>query len=236
MLFDLRGRGRRRTIQVIYASLALLMGGGLVFFGIGGNTSGGLFDAFQGGSSTSADETLQKRLDSLEARAQRNPRDDGAWVQLARTRFAIATTGENYNQTTQAYTDKGKAQLRRASAAWQRYLALDPKTPDASVANQMVLAYGPSGLAQYAQAVQAMEIVIDQRDPTSALYAQLAILAHGAKQTRKSDLARDKAVELAPKSQRAQVKTQIESAKGQLDGTGAGVTGAGTPEPTTTGG
>jgi hypothetical protein len=80
--------------------------------------------------------------------------------------------------------------------------------------------------------VQAMEIVIDQRAPTSALYAQLAILAHGAKQTRKSTLAKDKAVSLAPKNQRAQVKTQIESAQQQLDGN----TGAGTPEPTTTGG
>ena len=235
MLFDLRGRGRRRTIQIIYASLALLMGGGLIFFGIGGNTSGGLFDAFQGNSGTSADKTLQKRLDTLEARTQRNPSNELAWVQLARARFSIATTGENYNQATQTYTDKGKAQLRGASAAWQRYLALDPKTPDAAVANQMVLAYGPSGLAQYKQAVQAMEIVIDQRDPTSALYAQLAILAHGAKQTRKSDLAKDKAVELAPKAQRAQVETQIESAKSQLDG-GAAAAGAGTPEPTTTGG
>jgi hypothetical protein len=234
MLFDLRGRGRRRTIQVIYASLALLMGGGLVFFGIGGNTSGGLFDAFQGNSGQSADETLQKRLENLQARAQRNPRDERAWVELARTRFSIATTGENYDQTTQTYTDKGKEELGRAAAAWQRYLALDPKTPDASVANQMVLAYGPSGLARYKEAVQAMEIVIDQRDPTSALYAQLAILAHGAKQTRKSDLAKDKAVELAPKDQRAQVRTQIESAKSQLEGGAA--TGAGTPEPTTTGG
>ena len=27
MLFDLRGRGRRRTVQAIYLSLALLMGG-----------------------------------------------------------------------------------------------------------------------------------------------------------------------------------------------------------------
>jgi hypothetical protein len=235
MLFDLRGRGRRRTIQIIYASLALLMGGGLIFFGIGGNTSGGLFDAFNGNSSTSADKTLQKRLDALQARAQRNPSNERAWAELARTRFSIATSGENYNQTTQAYTDKGKAELRRASAAWQRYLALDPKTPDAAVANQMVLAYGPSGLAQYKQAVQAMEIVIDERDATSALYAQLAILAHAAKQTRKSDLAKQKAMELAPKAQRAQVKTQIEAAQSQLDG-GAGASGAGTPEPTTTGG
>ena len=99
----------------------------------------------------------------------------------------------------------------------------------------MVLAYGPSGLAKYEEAVQAMEIVIDQRDPTSALYAQLAILAHGAKQTRKSDLAKDKAIELAPKNQRAQVRSQIEASITQLGG-GAGATGAGTPEPTTTSG
>ena len=49
MLFDLRGRGRRRTVKTIYVGLALLMGGGLVLFGIGGHTSGGLFDAFSGG-------------------------------------------------------------------------------------------------------------------------------------------------------------------------------------------
>ena len=40
MLFDLRGRGRRRTVQVIYLTLALLLGGGLVLFGIGGDVQG----------------------------------------------------------------------------------------------------------------------------------------------------------------------------------------------------
>ena len=33
MLFDLRGR-RRRAVQATYLTLAILMGGGLVFFGI----------------------------------------------------------------------------------------------------------------------------------------------------------------------------------------------------------
>ena len=46
MLFDLRGAGRRTTIKIVYLSLAILMGGGLVLFGIGGDVSGGLFDAF----------------------------------------------------------------------------------------------------------------------------------------------------------------------------------------------
>lgn len=229
MLFDLRGRGRRRTIQVIYATLALLMGGGLVFFGIGGNTSGGLFDAFQSNSGVSADETLTKRLDQLEERTATNPRDAAAWAELTRVRVQTASSGENYDQATQTFTDKGKAELRRAAAAWQRYLALDPPKPDANVANQMVRAYGPDGLANYPEAVRAMELVIDARgeQATPALYAQLAILAHGAKQERKSTLAQTKAIELAPKADRDQVKSQIELAKNQLDGN----TGQGTPEP-----
>src|SRR6185312_3943702 len=71
MLFDLRGRGRRRTVQVIYLSLAVLMGGGLVLFGIGGATSGGLIDAIQGNSSTtSGTDAFQKRVDTLEKRTQ----------------------------------------------------------------------------------------------------------------------------------------------------------------------
>src|ERR687890_339893 len=45
MLFDLRGAGRRTTVKVVYLTLAVLMGGGLVLFGIGGDVSGGLVDA-----------------------------------------------------------------------------------------------------------------------------------------------------------------------------------------------
>ena len=47
MLFDLRGSGRRRVVKIVYVTLAILMGGGLVLFGIGGSgaLSGGLLDA-----------------------------------------------------------------------------------------------------------------------------------------------------------------------------------------------
>jgi hypothetical protein len=218
MLFDLRGRGRRRTIQVIYLGLAVLMGGGLIFFGIGGNTSGGLFDAFNGSSGTqSASKIFQNRLDRLQRRTRTNPQDAQAWATLAGLRFQIATTGEGYDQTTQTYTAKGKAELRRAETAWDRYLALNPKKPDASVANQMVQALGTAGLQQYDKAVNAQEIVIDQRPASVALYAQLAVLAHAANQDRKSTLAEGKAVELAPKSQRKTLRQQIKAAEQQPD-------------------
>jgi tetratricopeptide (TPR) repeat protein len=220
MLFDLRGRGRRRTVQAIYLGLAILMGGGLVLFGIGGATSGGLIDAIQGnGSTPSANDTFNKRVDALDKRVRANPGDTRAWAQLADVRFQLATSGENYDQTTGAYTAKGKAQLRQAAAAWQRHLALSGEKPNQRVANEMVTAYGVTGLRNYAEAVRALEFVIDATPkPTYQTYAQLAVLAHGAKQTRKEKLAEDKAVELAPRSQRKTVRDQIKAADQQLDG------------------
>ena len=83
----------------------------------------------------------------------------------------------------------------------------------------MVQAYGAAGLRNYGEAVKALEFVIDATpNPTFQTYAQLAVLAHGAKQTRKEKLAADKAAELAPKGQAKTVRDQIKAAEQQLDG------------------
>src|SRR5258708_5078049 len=98
MLFDLRGRGRQRTIRVIYVFLALLMGGGLVFFGIGGSVSGGLLDAFKnGGGGSGSGTTFTKRVQTLEKRTTANPSDASAWAELAKLRYQEAGTGANYD-------------------------------------------------------------------------------------------------------------------------------------------
>jgi hypothetical protein len=221
MLFDLRGRGRRRTVQVIYITLALLMGGGLVLFGIGGNTSGGLVDAINGGGSGSGsvDKVFKERLKTYEQRARANPRDAGNWANLTKLHFQQASTGANFSQTAGAYTDGGLAELRQASSSWKRYLALAGDKPDPNTANLMAQAYGQAGLKQYPDAVKALEIFIDARPATPQLYGQLAILAAAAKQDRKSQLAEDKAVSLTPKAQRKDFKAQIELAKSQLTAT-----------------
>jgi tetratricopeptide (TPR) repeat protein len=219
MLFDLRGRGRRRTVQAIYLGLAIIMGGGLVLFGIGGATSGGLLDAIQGSSgSTNAGDVFQKRVDNLEKRAKANPSDANAWAQLAVLRFQLATTsGQNYDSTTGAYTTKGKAQLRQAADAWQRHLAIAGEKPNVTAAKDMVQAYGVTGLRNYPEAVKALEFVIDATPkPTYQTYAQLAVLAAGAKQTRKATLAANKAVDLAPKAQRKTLRQQIKTAQQQV--------------------
>jgi hypothetical protein len=213
MLFDLRGRGRRRMVQVIYAGLAILMGGGLIFFGIGSSSSGGLLDAFKSNNQTqSTSDIFKKRLEAAQKRTQAKPREAAGWAELARVRYQVAGTGGGYDQNTGAFTDSGKDELRSAEAAWDRYLALTKK-PDDTIASLMVQAFGPQGLNKPDKAVDAMEIMIANRQETPQLYVQLAALAYQAKQTRKAELASEKAIKLAPKDDKEQIRAQLQSAR-----------------------
>ena len=218
MLFDLRGRGRRRTVQAIYLALALLMGGGLVLFGIGSDTGGGgLVDGIIGdgsGGGGSATEAVDKRIEAQLARTRADPRDAEAWAQLAIARFQRAgIDGIGQDGT---YTDDGKRRLGLATAAWERHLALEPKKVSVRTANLMVQAYGPSGLNELKKAVQAKQIVTDaERPPSSNLYAQLAVLAYQAGETRTGDLASVRAVDLAPKEDRTALRRQLDVLKTQ---------------------
>jgi hypothetical protein len=218
MLFDLRGRGRRRTVQAIYLTLAILLGGGLVLFGIGGSVSGGLFDALGvtgGGSDTSsANEQLEKQENAALRRVRANPRDEAALITLTRVRYQLAGQGDNFDQETGAFKSGGRKELAQAAQSWSSYLALEPTKPDPNVATLMVQAFSPVGLNRPKDGVTAAEFVADAR-PSAQTYYQLAVFAYAAKQTRKGDLAGEKAVELAPAAQRAAVKSQVDAAKSQ---------------------
>ena len=213
MLFDLRGRGRRRTVQVIYLSLALLMGGGLVLFGIGSSNSGGLFDALSGNSgSQSATSTIDKRVDRALAATKARPRDPAPWAQLAALRFQRA--GIDEITADGHYTDSGLRRLGLASQAWERHLALDPKQPDVRAAKFMVQAYEAGALNELDKAVRAKQIVTAaEKPPNSNLYAQLAELSYRAQDFRTGSLAADRAVSLAPKDQRKALRTALDSLK-----------------------
>ena len=215
MLFDLRGRGRRNTIKVIYVALAILMGGGLVLFGIGGNTAGGLVDAItdsNGGASSGNDRFVQRERTAAAA-TRKNPENAQAWAELARARFQNAGVGKNFDPSKNDYTASGKAKLEQAAQAWEKYQTLDPPTQQAAqVARVMVQAY--SSLGKLDKAADAQEIVAEA-NPKSNTYAQLAQLAYAAGQKRKGDLAKDKAVSLAPKDEREALKGQLESAAAQ---------------------
>jgi hypothetical protein len=215
MLFDLQSRGRKTVVKVIYLGLAILMGGGLVLFGVGTGVPGsGLLDVF---SNSGADTSVQ--ISDAEKRANREVRadrkDPQAWADLARARFQTAGVGENYDESTETFTESGRAKLAEAAEAWQRYLVLEPKKPDPNLARLMSLAYAEGGLNQPDQASTALEIFAEAQ-PSAAAYSQLAAYAYLAGQMRKGDLAADKAVELAPKNQRETLERQLETQRREI--------------------
>jgi hypothetical protein len=213
MLFDLRGSGRRRVVKIVYVTLAILMGGGLVLFGIGGSgaLSGGLLDAItesSGGGDDGAD-----RFRTLEQEAVTKARQDPTaanWAAVARARFNLAQTGEYVDQATQNYTDAGAELLRSAGRAWDESVKLSDGSPDPRVASLMVQAY--AGIGELDKAARAQEVIANDRNSAGA-YATLAQIAYQAGQTRKGDLARDKALELTEPDMREALKGQLDQAK-----------------------
>jgi len=213
MLFDLRGRGRRRTIQVIYVTLAIVLGGGLVFFGIGGGTSGGgLLDAFKGGGGGGGSDTFSKQVSQAQKTLKANPNDAAAWAIIARTRFQQAGQGDSYDQQTSTFTDKGKTQLQQSATAWEHYLALNPTKPDDALASLMVQVYSPTALNQPAKGVKAAQIVTAVR-PSAQTFYTLAVFAYAAGDKRTGDLAASKTLSLTPAARKTQTKLLLEQAK-----------------------
>jgi hypothetical protein len=216
MLFDLRRRGRRRTVQIIYLGLALLMGVGLIGFGVGGvGGGGGLLDAVNsnGGSNGTSFSSQIKKDRKLTVT---QPTSRQAWATLVHDLYAQAGTGNNYvtTTTTSGFTPQAHGLLTEAAQAWQRYLALDPKHPSADLATLMIQVYAaPGSLNQPTDAVKVMQIVIPSRPPSAALYASLANYAYLAHETALGDRAAKKALKLTPKADRTILQNQLAQAK-----------------------
>jgi hypothetical protein len=211
MLFDLRGR-RRRAVQVTYLALAMLMGGGLLLFGIGGGVSGGLLDAFRGGGGggNSGSELIQNRVEKQEARLRANPQNEALMKSLVRDNYALASS---QTQTgSQGFPDEAKDELRTAAKYWQMYLNTHDGKPDPDLAQTALQVYDVGALNQPKDAQKAVAIIADTRND-SAGYLQLVSYAALAGDTRTANLAAIKAVDLAPKAQKKAVKAQAEKLK-----------------------
>jgi hypothetical protein len=211
MLFDLQGK-RRRMVQVTYLTLAVLMGGGLVFFGIGGEVSGGLFDAFSnnGGGGGSGNSLVEDRIDKNEDRIKANPRSEAARKALVRDYFQLATAQTSDSEA--GFPDDAKDELRKSAANWEAYLRLEPEKPDTSLARLVLQVYGPTALNKPKDALTVARLIAEDEEETAA-YLNLVQYAALAKDTRVADLAGQKAVDLAPKSERKAVRDQVKQLK-----------------------
>ena len=212
MLFDLRGRGRRRTVRVIYVSLALLMGVGLVGFGIGGGLGGGgLLNAASNNEGANS-ASFANQIKKYGKITKQQPSNVQAWEKLTEALLHEAG-GEAYVTSAGAVTGKGKELFSRADQAWISYLALSPPTPSAKLAQLVLPIYEPGALNRPSQAVQVLQIVVAAKPTSVSRYAELAQYAYLAKNVRVGDLAAARAVSLAPSTGRARLKSELAEAK-----------------------
>src|SRR5215212_2926595 len=207
MLFDLRGR-RRRAVQGTYLMLALLMGGGLVLFGVGSSVSGGLIDAFKGGGGPSGDSALQARIDRQEKRLETSPRNQVVLQSLVRDYYSQAT---QKRVSGASFPPDAKDDLRKASGYWERYVSVADK-PNPATAGFALQIYDVGALNKPKNAVKAASILAEAGND-AASYLRLVSYASRAGDKRTADLAGQKAVDLAPKAQKKLVKKQVEALK-----------------------
>jgi len=196
----------------------------LVGFGIGGATSGGIFDALGiGGNSSSSDPQYSQQIDNANEALQQDPKDEKALLKLARYNFLEGQTSlETDDQGRISLSQDSLNSYRAASDAWQRYLKTDPKQPDDNVAGLMLKVYSttagtdPSTLeGDLDGAFTSAQIVADAR-PSLGAYADLATYAYLSGNDKAAEEAKKKALAEAPDSTtKKQIETQLKQAQQQ---------------------
>jgi hypothetical protein len=213
MLFDLRSRGRRRTVQAVYLFLAVLIGGGLVLFGVGaGNGLGGLLNGLTGGGSNNNQSSVVSQAEKNAIKATRtNPSSSAAWANLIQARWSQArSSSADINSSTGQFTAAGNKELTALGQDWVHYKGL-VKQPDPNVAILAARAY--QYLGNYSAATGAWADITAVSPTQATAFECLAANAYAAKQTRTGDLASTKALSLVPKAQRTLLQSRITQAK-----------------------
>ena len=150
VLFDLHGK-RKRVVQVVYVTLAILFLVGFVGFSIGSDVPGGLFDAFgvggSGGTGASLSDQYDDQIESASEQPRKDPKDPAALLKLSKFEFYKAKAGHNPGRdhgTSSPSARTPTPSSAMSADAWENYLKLNKIEPSAAIATQMVQAYSTS--------------------------------------------------------------------------------------------
>lgn len=211
MLFDLQGK-RRRVVQATYLGLAILMGGGLVLFGIGSGASGGVFDIFSDSNGGGGNDVVEERIEKNEDRVKANPQAVAAHKELVRDYYSLAVAQASDQGV---FPADAQDELRKASSNWKAYVTAKKGEPDPSLARVALQVYDVSALNQPQEAVEVARVIAAE-DESPAAYLQVVQYALLAGDKRIEKLASLKAAELARNNEeRKAVREQLKQIKAQ---------------------
>ena len=214
MLFDLRGRHRRRAVRVIYIGLALLIGVGLVGFGIGGGFGGGGLLSAATSNEGSGSTSYAKQIAKYRALVRKYPQNAGYWENL--TRQQLHEAGGEAFVTNTGLTSAGHKLFNEVSSSWNSYLHVTKK-PNLELTKTMLRIYSEEGLNQPNQETALLEILVGAEPNNASYYGALAEYAYKGHSTNLGDLAAAKAVALSPASQRTRVKNELAELKKSVE-------------------
>jgi hypothetical protein len=182
MLFDIRGR-RKNVVRVVYAVLALLMGGSL-FLTVGPFSIGELFDT---GGSSSATAVFDDQAERIEGRLARDPKDEALLLALTRARINAGNAeagGAAAGEEPQPVSPEAREDFDQAEEAWNRYLNLAGEAPNPTAAQLVAATFfqlAETGSSTFEEiesnidvAVRAQRIVAEER-PNAGSLSALAI-------------------------------------------------------------
>lgn len=214
MLFDTRGR-RKNVIRVVYAVLALLMGGSL-FLAVGPvNIAELIGDSNTIDAAKSADE----RVERLEQRVVATPQDEQLLITLTRAQIAagnarIEPVAEGEVPTISA---EARSEFDEASQTWNRYLKQtdEPNATAALLVAQTFfqLAESSSTVAEAQEnverAAEAQRIAAEARPSVGAL-STLAIYEYYSGEYAAGDkTAEEAAAKASSKAERKAIEEQL---------------------------
>ena len=225
MLFDLRGK-RRRFIQVVYALLAALFLIGFVGFGVGSETgAGGIFDALGvgGDDSSSSNPQFESEIESAEERLAQDPKDERALLRLAEVHYAAGNSSAEADPETGqlTVTEETRTEYEASTAAWERYLELNPKNPNAGTAAQVLGAYqalvnsenDPAALESELEGAAVTAELVAENNPSPNTWAVAAQFAYLSGDPSRGNANADKARQEASGSEVKQVDKLLAQAK-----------------------
>jgi hypothetical protein len=203
MLFDLRSRGRRRTVQAIYAFLALIMLSGLLLVGVGTGSGGGILNAFTNNGSGGNSGQVKSAVEQAALKVtKKEPNNPAAWASLVQAQWSTYTGMTNL--------PSAKRALDNLTASYAHYLTL-AKSPDPDTALLASRAYALLG--DYKLSSTAKQIFANANPTSAAAFECWALAASAAKETRIAGLAGAKAISLVPKAQQFELTQQLKQAE-----------------------
>jgi len=216
LVFDTRGK-RKHVVRVVYAILALLMGGSL-FLVVGPVNIGALIG--NSTSTSSASKVLDEQAEKLERQLVKTPNDEQLLLALTRARINAGNSQIETVSETEAptITTEAREDFEAGSRAWSRYLKqTDEPSPTAA---QLVAATffqlaetGSSSLAEIEanveKAASAQRIVAEQR-PSLGSLSTLAIYEYFGGEFAAGDKAKKQAAAKAPaKAEASNLEKQL---------------------------